>query len=354
MHKIISEDADTIARADIDWRKLSNKSVLVAGATGYVPQNFVHGLLRRNDLYHEGIKVVALCRNEEKARERFGEYLKRDDFKILLQDVCEPLNYEGQLDFIIQAASPAGIRDRYKDYLSTWQANVMGSSNLLEAAREHKATFLLVSSVDVYGKMEHNERLEEDMTGLLEPLEPRNIYSSAKRAAETMCMAYTQAGVACKIVRPFQILGSGIPLNDGRLHADFINQILQGDRIVLKGDGTPKRTFMYVTDAIIGMLIVMLEGAPGEAYNLVWEDNEATVLELAQMMAGQVEGRTISIEYNMETRKHDPAVTKTLNIVCGSSKKIRCLGWGAKVGLSEAGRRMMTYYGIKCHGEALS
>ena len=346
MHTIISEDADIIAKADIDWKKMAGKTVLIAGATGYVPQNFVHGFLRSNDLYHEGIKVIALCRSEMRAKERFGEYFGREDFKLLLQDVCEPLVYEGQLDFIIHAASPAGIRDRYKDYLGTWQANVVGSSNLLEAAKKHKASFLLVSSVDVYGKMGHNERLEEDMTGLLEPLEPRNIYSNAKRASETMCMAYAQIGVGTKIVRPFQILGSGISLDDGRLHADFIKQMLQGDSIVLKGDGTPKRTFMYVTDAIIGMLTVMLEGKIGEVYNLVWEENEATVFELAQMMARQVEGRKISIEYNLEARKHDPAVTKVINSVCGSSVKLQSIGWRAKVSLPEACRRMMVYYGL--------
>ena len=348
MHAIINEDAGTIAKADIAWQKLAGKTVLIAGATGYVPQNFVHGLLRRNDLYHEGIKVIALCRSKARMQERFGEYLGRDDFHVLLQDVCEPLSFDGRLDFIIQAASPAGIKDRYRDYLATWHANVTGSENLLSAAQEHNADFLLLSSVDVYGRMEDDRRLEEEMTGLLDPLEPRNIYSCAKRAAETMCMAYSLAGVNCRIVRPFQILGGGIPLEDGRLHADFINQMLHGDTIMLKGDGTPKRTFMYVTDAIIGMLTVMLEGKPGQAYNLVWEDNEATVLELAQIMAGQAEGRKIRIEYNMETRKHDPAVTKTISKVCGSSGKIRGLGWKAKVSLAEAARRMLTYYGIEC------
>ena len=80
MHDIIAEDAKAIAASAIDWSKFENRTVLIAGATGYVPQNFVHAFLQRNDLYGSHIKVLALCRSRERAQERFGEYLGREDF----------------------------------------------------------------------------------------------------------------------------------------------------------------------------------------------------------------------------------------------------------------------------------
>lgn len=346
MHKIISEDADAIAKSDIDWQKIAGKTVLVAGATGYVPQNFIHGLLRRNDLFHDGIKVVALCRSEARAKERFEEYFGRDDFQVLLQDVCDKLAYEGPVDFIIHAASPASQKERYADYVATVRANVIGCDNLLRLAKEKEAVFLLLSSVDVYGKMADNGRLVENHLGILDPLEPHDIYACAKRAAETICLSYSLGGVSCKIARPSQILGPGISRDDGRLHIDFINQMLQGDTIVLKGDGKPMRTFMYVTDAVTGMLAVMLNGESGEAYNIVWEKNEASVLGLAETMIGETKNRHIEVAYNLETRRSDPSVTKVVSSVCGSSAKIQELGWRPMVTLPEACHRMMAYYGL--------
>ncbi len=345
MNRIIEEDAGRIADADLDWERLEGRVVLVAGATGYVPQYFIHGLLKRNDLYRAGIKVIALCRSKERALKRFSDYIGRSDFECILQDVCEPLAYPGKIDYVIHAASPAGIRERYRDYLSTFRANVIGCGNLLEAAHAHGACMLFLSSVDVYGRIDADARLREDMSGVLDPLEERNIYSCAKRAAETYCLTYARKGLDVKIVRPFQILGCGISLDDGRLHADFIGQMLKGDRIVLKGDGTPRRTFLYATDAVIGMLTIMLKGKSGEAYNLVWEENEATVLELAETMAGLAAGRQIRIEYDMQARNTDPAVTKVISKVCGDSAKLRKLGWRAECTLREACARMMEYYG---------
>lgn len=346
MNPFVEEDAKTIANAGIDWGKLENKIILVAGANGYVPQFFVHGLLMRNTLFHAGIRVIALCRSAERAALRFSEYKDRDDFELLMGDVTRPLIYEGEIDYIIHAASPADLKTRYEDLAAVFNANVIGCKNLLELAREKNATLLFLSSVDVYGKNEENIRLSENFSGSLDWLNPRNIYSSAKKAAETLCSCYANQGCSCKIVRPCQILGSGISLDDGRLHVDFISQMLSGNAIVLKGDGTPIRTFLYITDAIIGMLTVMLEGNSGEAYNIAAEEGEASVLELAQTMASLADDRKIDIVYNMETRNSDPAVTNVISFVCADPAKIRALGWKPAVPLREACKRMMMYYGL--------
>lgn len=346
MNRIIREDAVTIANAEIDWAKFHNKTILVAGANGYVPQFFVHGFLMRNTMFHENIHVIALCRNEEKAKDRFGEYIGREDFTLLISDVTDNPVIEHKLDYIIDAASPAGVRISNENPVATFEANVIGCRNLLKLAKRDGAELLYLSSIDIYGKL-NEDRFVEERTGVLEPTDIRNVYAAAKRAAENLCVCYTQDGVAAKIVRPSQIMGGGIALDDGRLHIDFISQILKEDRIVLKGDGTPLRTFIYITDAIIGMLYVMTKGKSGEAYNICTESGETTVFELAQLMAGQIKNRQIEIDFNMETRKRDLEVKHAVSRVCGSSKKLCELGWSAKVSLPEACIRMMEYYGVE-------
>ncbi len=344
--KIVAQDAVTIAESPLDWGELKGKTVLISGANGYVPQYLVHGLLKRNDLYQDGIKVVALCRNRERAYGRFSAYLGRKDFELILQDVCASVSCGGPVDYIIHGASPADKKSWQEDALAVYEANVTGCRNLLGLAREKQAVFMLISSVDVYGKFPGEERLTEDRHGELDLLDTANVYACAKRASETLCACHSRSGVSCKIVRPFQILAGGIRPDDGRLHINFISQMLEKNEIVLRGDGTPRRSFLYVTDAITGMLTVLLKGKSGEAYNLCMEEGEASVLELAQLMAARVTDRTIRIAYNMETRATDPAVTRAISVVCGDSGKLRSLGWKPEVSLPVACRRMMTYYGV--------
>lgn len=343
MHRIIEEDAITIAQAGIEWEKFRGKTILVAGANGYVPQYFVHGFLMRNNMYHENIHVIALCRNENKAKERFGEYYDRNDFTLYIADVLDEIHIKEKIDYIIDAASPAGVRISNENPILTFEANVLGCSNLLKTAKQNRAEFLFLSSVDIYGKSE-DERFVEDKTGILEPTDVRNVYAAAKRAAENLCVCYSQEGVVSKIVRPSQIMGCGIALNDGRLHIDFISQILEKGKIILKGDGTPVRSFIYITDAVKGMLHVMTEGKNGEAYNICTESGEASVLELAEMMVEIVKIRNVEVMFDEEARQRDPAVKHAVSRVCADSGKLRSLGWKAQVSLREACQRMMNYY----------
>jgi nucleoside-diphosphate-sugar epimerase len=345
MHQIITEDAHTIATAPLDWEGLAGKTVLISGANGYVPQFFVHGLLARNDLHNAKIKVIALCRNKQRASERFGEYLNRDDFQLLIQDVCEPLSGEIKADYFIHAASPAGFYGRNEKPVSTFNANVIGTKNMLDCAvANHALGFLLVSSVDVYGLMPTGERLKESDIGILDSLNVRNAYACGKRAAEAMAICYKeQYALPIIIARPFQIIGAGIALDDGRLHADFVSQILSSGKIVLKGDGSAKRTFMYISDAIIGMMTAMLNGISGEAYNIVDEKGEANVLELAKLMASLVSSHSVMVEFD-ESKRDLPEVKHALSIVIGSSEKLRSLGWQPKVSLKVACERLLEYY----------
>lgn len=347
MHKIICEDVKNIMSSIIPFEKLYGKTVMISGANGYVPSYFVHTFLALNDERGAGIKVLALCRNEKRARARFRDYMGRQDFKLIIQDVCEPIYVDEDVNVYIHAASPAGIQKRHEDPVNTFLANVNGVENMLNSALEKPCEyFLFLSSVDVYGKMENSERLKENASGCLDSLNIRNAYSCGKRAAETLCKAYqVKYGLPVYIVRPFQIIGPGPELNDGRLHIDFISQMLNGDKIVLKSDGTAIRTFMYITDAIIAMLTVMLKGTPGEAYNIVDENGEASVKELADIMAANVADRTIEVIFDYEKR-NTIEVTGALSIVTGNSEKLAVLGWKPFYSLSEGSARMMEYYGL--------
>jgi Nucleoside-diphosphate-sugar epimerases len=342
---ILKEDAETIAVSNIDWDQLSGKTVMISGATGYVPQYIVHGIMRHNDLFNSNIKVIALCRNKEKAAARFSDHIGRNDFHIIIQDILSEIDYNEHIDYIIHAASPAGSADCNVDKLMTFDVNVEGCRNLLELARKNNAIFMLFSSIDVYGKGE-GERFTEDYSGALDPSSARFVYASAKRAAEVLCLCYSQKGVITKIVRPTQIMGGGINLDDGRLHIDMISQIKANSEIVLKGDGTPVRSFIYITDAITAILTVLTKGESGQAYNICNENNEASVMQLAEAMS-ECASDNIKVSYNMKTRNEDPAVLFAPSVSVESWDKICSLGWRPEVDLKSSCKRMMNYYGIE-------
>lgn len=345
IEELINQDACVIANATIKWERFAGKTVLISGATGYVTQYIVHGLLKRNDLYGTNIKVIACCRNQSKANLRFKNYCGRNDFQILIGDILEKVNIEQKVDFIIHAASPAGLVKSNINPVETFKVNVMGCDNLLQLAEEKGAEFLLLSSVDVYGKVEGG-KFVENLLGNLNTTDARNVYAYAKRASENLCACYTKRGVIAKIVRPTQIMGGGVDLDDGRLHIDFISQILRSKKIVLKGDGSPIRSFIYITDAIIGMLTVMACGENGDAYNIANEDAEASVLEFANLMANCTKD-TIKIEYNEATQTTSEEVKHAVSIVTAKADKLKSLDWEPKVSMKECCERMLQYYGVE-------
>lgn len=345
MEELIDQDAETIANSNINWDKLNKKTILISGATGYVSQYIIHALLKRNDLFHSDIKVIAFCRNKDKANQRFSQYYGRTDFELLIQDIFEKIKIEQDIHYIIHTASPAGLVMSNMNPVETFKVNVFGCDNLLVLAEKKKAEFLLFSSVDIYGKLEGGH-FTESQSGELDTTDIRNVYAYAKRASENLCICYTQKGVPVKIVRPTQIMGGGISLDDGRIHIDFISQIINKHKIVIKGDGCPIRSFIYITDAITGILTVLVDGTVGEAYNVCNEDAEATVLEFAQIMVGCTKEK-IGIEFDIDARKKEIEVKHAIPVVTASSEKLRSLGWAPSVSLVDACKKMMTYYGIE-------
>ena len=345
MNLIIQEDAQAIANSDLYWDKLNGKTVLISGANGYVPSYFVHAFIARNDMYNEKIKVIALCRNEKKAEVRFSEYLERDDFKLLIQDVCEPIVLNEEVHFFIHAASPAGVRISNIDPVATFYANVLGCKQMLELSKKNKTEgFLLLSSIDVYGKPETKRRFIESDNFMLDSLNPRNVYACAKRAAESLCTCYyVQYKTPVIIARPSQIMGPGIALDDGRLHADFISQMLTRDTIILKSDGTAVRTFIYITDAVIGMLVALTKGVYGEAYNVADENGELSVFGIAQLMASLETEKKVDVVFDYEKR-NAPEVTHALSVVTADAGKLRLLGWQPKYIPKETAERTLRYF----------
>lgn len=342
MNEVIREDINSILESRQDLERFRNSTFLISGANSFMMSYLIFLLLECNRRKNMGIKIAALCRSKERAKERFLEYWGDAGLSVILQDICRETAYDGEIDYCIHAASPAGIASRQEYPAETFLVNLQGCKNLLDLCLPKKLKkFMLLSSVDVYGTGLKSDRLKETDTGLLDWNYQRCAYASGKRAAESLCsLYYAQYQTPCVIARPFQVYGPGMSLIDGRLHGDFIRQLLESGKIVLKSDGTARRSFLYLADAVNAMLDLLLYGVNGEIYNICDEAGECSVQELAELYAARADGK---IEFIYEKR-NTPEVKEALPVVLGDSKKLRGLGWRRETSLTEGIDRTWRHY----------
>ena len=188
MNPIIQEDLEKIISFKaVDWKVFQGKTVLISGANGMLPSYMVETLLYLNKKYDYHIKVIALVRNLEKAQMCFSEHIEDEALDFLVQDVAEPIEYDGDIHFIIHAASQAAPSYYGVDPVGTFKANTLGTLNMLELAKEKRLEgFLYFSTGAVYGNLPGEKIiLKEDNPGAVNILDIRNCYGESKRAGES-------------------------------------------------------------------------------------------------------------------------------------------------------------------------
>jgi UDP-glucuronate decarboxylase len=338
MHPIVKEDLEFIIKAKITWEDLEGKNILITGANGFLPAYMIETILFLNDhRFKNKAKIFALARNKERVLSRFSGYSKRKDITFIIQDVCMPLKISKRMDFIIHAASQASPKFYGIDPVGTILANTIGTANLLALAAKHKSQgFMFFSSGEVYGEVSSDQiPTKEDTYGVVDPMSIRSCYAEGKRAGENMCISWSQQyRVPVEIVRPFHTYGPGMRLDDGRVFADFVSNVVRGQDIIMKGDGSAVRAFCYLADAIAGFFTVLLKGSPAQAYNVGNDEGKICISELAKLLVDMFPGKHLKI-----IRKKNgfaPGYLKSKILVnVPDTSKIRQLGWRPFYSLKE-------------------
>ena len=346
-HRIILEDMKFITQTDLPWGKFAGKTVLITGANGFIPSYIVNTLIYLNEYMPEmNIRILGLVRDENKAVKPFGKFIERGKLKLMIQDVCDPIDPPGDVHYIIHAASQAAPNYYGIDPVGTLKANVIGTCNLLELARQMKIEgFLYFSSGEVYGNVDQGKLpTSESDYGYVDPTEVRSCYAESKRMGENMCVCWHhQYGVPAKIIRPFHTYGPGISFEDVRVYAEFITDIVHKRNIVLRSNGAATRTFCYLADATIGSFTVLLKGENGQAYNISNDTCEISIKNLAHLLAGLFPEFKLKVISNQQERPKGYMESKILRTRPDISK-IRALGWKPKFSIEEGFKRTIEVY----------
>jgi dTDP-glucose 4,6-dehydratase len=246
----------------------------------------------------------------------------------------------------LHVASQASPRFYGTDPVGTLLPNAVGTAALLEALRRSPSpkAFLFVSSSEVYGAVSGSGSLAENDYGRVDPATVRACYAESKRLGETLCVAWhAQHGLPTYIVRPFHTYGPGLEPEDGRVFADFVFNVLRGENIVMSSDGSARRAFCYVSDAIAGFLTVLLAGQPAMPYNVANPDAELSVMDLAELLVGLYPEKHLRVE-----RRAPPGgasyLASTYSRLVPDVSRLQALGWRAEVNPATGFRRMIEAY----------
>jgi dTDP-glucose 4,6-dehydratase len=296
--------------------------IVIAGGAGFIGSHLCDRYLA------DGHQVVAVDNMITGSPENVAHHSDNSNFELIVHNVCEPFDVDGEIDLVLNFASPASPVDYLELPLQTLMVGSYGTHNALELARRTKAAFLMASTSEVYGDpLEHPQR--ESYNGNVSPIGPRSVYDEAKRYAEAATMAYhREFGLNTHIVRIFNTYGPRMRLNDGRVVPNFVDQALRGNPLTIYGEGQQTRSFQYVSDLVEG--VVRLAASDYHEPVNIGNPNEMTILQFAEIVNTLTDnpggitfltaGRTMD---DPQTRKPDISRAKTI------------LGWQPRVDLAD-------------------
>lgn len=318
------DDILDVASLSLPWEELSNKNILITGATGLIGSTLVEVLMSHQVLdYH----VYASGRDEMKIHTLFDKYINNPNFHFIKYDVREPLDHNVNFHIIFAGAGLASPNLYATNPVDVMKSNFYGVDNLFSYGVHHKLEkFIYISSGEVYGEGD-GRVFTENYSGYVNCATLRACYPSAKRATESLCIAYAhQYGIDVRIARPCHVFGPNFSKSDQRVYAQFIRNVLADGDIIMKSTGEQYRSWCYVVDCASALLYILLKGKSNEVYNIADPESNITIKELAYIIA-EISGKNVIVE-------QPSAIEKTgFNIVTKSVfsvSKLVDLGWHVK------------------------
>lgn len=356
---VVEKDlAYIISNLEEEIVNIAGKNLLITGGAGFLGHYLVQAITYWNRQSGKGRKIsLTVYDNYSRGVPDWLKALEGSDHLALVKhDVTNPLPGNiGDFQYIIHAACIASPTYYRRCPIETMDANINGLRYLLEYAKRQKEKgkavegFLFYSTSEIYGDpTPENIPTPETYRGNVSCTGPRACYDESKRYGETLCVNFAQQhGLPVRMARPFNNYGPGLKISDRRVIPDFARDVLSGNDIVMLSDGSPKRTFCYAADAVVGYFKILVKGRNGEAYNIGVEKPEISMADLAGKIVSHsrelfgYQGKVV-----LKVSEDKDYLVDNPNRRCPVIGKARKeLGYNPSIPLEEGLRRSLIWYG---------
>lgn len=294
------------------WPALAGQRLFITGGTGFFGCWLLETLLAANRKLNLGIEATVLSRDPDAFARRVPHlavasgihWVRGSATDFTPEQVTRELGLaSGHLAFdaVIHLATEADNARTLADPSAAADVIAGSTRRALEFAGAIGARrFLFTSSGSVYGRQPPElEKVPEDYPGSSDPAHLNAAYAisgQAKHAAEELCSVYwKERGVETIVARCFAFAGPHLPLDGKFAFGNFLADALADRDIVITGDGTPVRSYLYAADLAIWLWTLLARGAPGRVYN-VGSERPVSIRELAETVARLVApGRRVKI-----------------------------------------------------------
>ena len=340
---VSSEDIDYILGKTAPlWEKVRGRRIFLTGGTGFFGCWLLESFLAANQAFDLQAQAVVLTRSSRKFRERAPHLANNPAVELIDGDVRDFSFPRGDFPFLIHAATESVLTHPNDPPEALLATIVEGTRRCLEFAESHGTVkFLLTSSGAVYGpqpsEMTH---IAEDYHGAPDVLQANSVYGEGKRMAEMLCaLSATRTQMECKIARCFAFVGPHLPLDAHFAIGNFLRDAMRGGPIVIQGDGTPRRSYMYAADLAIWLWTMLFRAESMRAFN-VGSGSDLSIREVAEAVAAAIQpGIEIKIA---RTAVADAPIRRYVPSVQAAK---RALHLDDGIPLAEAIRRTAAWYG---------
>lgn len=320
------------------WDELRGCRLFVTGGTGFFGRWMLESFLAANEEHQLGAQAIVLTRDAGRATDSAPHVASHAAVTLLEGDVRSFSFPNTECTHVLHMATEAGPS---MSPVESFRTAVEGTEHVLAFADKSSARkLLLTSSGAIYGAQPLDcDRVSEDYAGAPRSEDPNAGYGHGKRSAEYLCaVAGAETRIQAKIARCFAFVGPLLPLDANFAIGNFIRDAMRGVAIEVKGDGTPRRSYLYAADLAIWLWTILIAGKSGRPYN-VGSDDDVSIEELAHRVSIAVRPETpirvvIRNQNSGPPRRYVPSVSRAADE----------LGLRSRIPLDEAIRRTAEWY----------
>lgn len=343
MKRLPVEDLEHVLHNSQDiWESFREKSIFLTGGTGFFGKWLLGSFIYANEKLNLNARLTTLTRDPESFLQEFPFFNQYSNSVIFVKgDILSfDFNLEDKFQYIIHAATAASESLNKGNPLLMLDTITVGTRRVLDfALKQPIESFLFISSGAIYGKQPFDvSHINESQSFKIDINNPNSAYAEGKRIAELYCSTYFEKlGLPVKIARCFAFVGPFLPLNTHFAIGNFINNVLKKEDIIIKGDGSTIRSYMYASDLMVWLWRILILGESNSPYN-VGSDEAISIKSLAEKIKA-ISNSSVSVKIlGTPIRKED------VDIYCPSVHKSNSINANIKIQLSESINKTIKFY----------